>query len=40
MKKYFLHNGKDQDGPYSVDDLKLKGLTAKTMVWFEGISTW
>jgi len=40
MKKYFLHNGKDQDGPYSLDDLKLKGLTAKTMVWFDGISTW
>jgi GYF domain 2 len=40
MKKYFLHNGKDQHGPYSTDDLKVKGLNANTMVWFEGISTW
>lgn len=40
MKKYFLHDGKEQQGPYSVDDLKQKGITAKTMVWFDGISNW
>ncbi len=40
MKKYFLHNGKEQHGPYSLDELKQKGLTAKTMIWFDGISTW
>jgi len=40
MKKYFLHNGKDQHGPYSLDELKQKGLTAKTMIWFDGISSW
>lgn len=40
MKKYFLHNGKEQHGPYSLDELKQKGLTAKTMIWFDGISNW
>ncbi len=40
MKKYFLHNGKEQHGPYSLDELKQQGLTAKTMVWFDGISNW
>jgi hypothetical protein len=40
MKKYFLHNGKEQHGPYSLDELKQYGLTAKTMVWFDGISNW
>ncbi|MFN7910420.1 MAG: DUF4339 domain-containing protein [Bacteroidota bacterium] len=40
MKKYFLHNGKEQHGPYSLDELQQKGLTAKTMVWFDGISNW
>ena len=40
MKKYFIHNGKEQDGPFSVDDLKQKGITHKTMIWFEGIQAW
>lgn len=40
MKKYFVHNGKEQQGPYSIDELRLKNLTAKTMIWFEGISNW
>ncbi len=40
MKKYFVHNGKDQDGPYTIEELKAKGITSKTNVWFEGISTW
>jgi len=40
MKKYFIHNEKGQDGPYSIEDLKLKGITGKTMVWFDGIESW
>jgi hypothetical protein len=40
MKKYFLHNGKEHEGPFSIDDLKQKGITNKTMVWFDGIQTW
>lgn len=40
MKKYFLHDGKEQQGPFTADELKSRGLTAKTMVWFDGISTW
>lgn len=40
MKKYYLHNGKEQVGPYSIDDLKEMGLTNKTMVWFDGITNW
>jgi len=40
MKKYFLHNGKTQEGPFSVDDLRRKGVTNKTMIWFDGIKDW
>ncbi|MBK7442533.1 MAG: DUF4339 domain-containing protein [Bacteroidetes bacterium] len=40
MKKYFLHNGKEQEGPFSLEDLKQKGVTYKTMVWFDGIQAW
>ncbi len=40
MKKYFIHDGKEQQGPYSIEELTSKGLTAKTMIWFEGIANW
>lgn len=40
MKKYFIHNGEGQHGPYSLDELKQKGLTAKTMIWFDGLPSW
>jgi len=40
MKKYFIHNGNDQLGPFSIEALKEKGITGKTMIWFEGIEKW
>jgi len=40
MKQYFIHNGKDQEGPFSFEELKQKGITSKTSIWFEGISAW
>ena len=40
MKKYYLHNGTEQDGPFDISELKSKGITSKTEVWYEGISDW
>ncbi len=40
MKKYYLHNGTEQDGPFDITELKSKGITAKTLVWYEGIYDW
>lgn len=40
MKKYYLHNGKEQEGPFSVDDLKSKQINRDTPIWYEGISEW
>jgi hypothetical protein len=40
MKKYYLHNGTEQDGPFDISGLKSKRITAKTEVWYEGISDW
>ncbi len=39
-QKYYLHNGKDQTGPFSIEELKEKNITAETHVWFEGASEW
>ena len=40
MKKYYLHNGTEQDGPFDVSDLKSKGIKEKTEVWYEGLADW
>lgn len=40
MKKFYLHNGTKQDGPFSKSELKEKNITRKTEVWHEGLSDW
>lgn len=40
MKKYFLHNGANQLGPFDIEDLKNKNISRETPIWFEGISEW
>lgn len=40
MKKYYLHNGTEQGGPFDISELKRKGITSKTEVWYEGLSDW
>jgi hypothetical protein len=40
MKKYFLHNGTSQTGPFSVDELITQKITIDTHVWAEGFSAW
>jgi hypothetical protein len=40
MKKYYLHNGTEQKGPFDIDDLKTKNLSKNTQVWYEGLSDW
>lgn len=38
--KYHIHNGKEAEGPYSIDELKEKGLTKNSMIWHEGLDDW
>jgi len=40
MKKFYLHNGTDQHGPFDIEDLKAKNITKQTSIWFEGLSEW
>ena len=39
MKYYIVING-EQKGPFSVDELRLKGITSETRVWKEGYAGW
>lgn len=40
MKKFYLHDGINQTGPFDVEDLKSKGITRESLIWYEGISDW
>lgn len=38
--KYFLVEGGDSTGPFTFEELKAKGVSKDSMVWYEGLSTW
>lgn len=40
MKKFFLHNGTEQQGPFDITDLKAKKINKDTPIWFESLSEW
>lgn len=40
MREYFLHDGNEQEGPFSIDELQNKNITRQTSIWYEGLSEW
>jgi hypothetical protein len=40
MKKYFLHDGSENIGPFDIEELKEKKITKETQVWYEGLEDW
>ncbi len=40
MKKYYLHNGTEQQGPFDIEELKAKLINKDTSIWYEGLSEW
>lgn len=40
MKKYFTHDGTNQQGPFDISELKTKSITPDTPVWHEGLPMW
>ena len=40
MNKYYLHNGSDNIGPFTIDELKQNKITPTTPVWCEGMEDW
>lgn len=40
MKKYFLHNGSESSGPFTIEELKEKNIVKTTPVWFDGLEHW
>ncbi|MCW2118893.1 GYF domain-containing protein [Flavobacterium sp. 7A] len=40
MNSYFLHNGTDSTGPFTIEELKIKNIKATTPVWCQGMPDW
>ncbi len=40
MKKYYLNDGTSQQGPFDLEELKSKNITAETPVWYDGLPEW
>jgi hypothetical protein len=40
MKIYYLHNGASQSGPFDIEELKQKGITKETPIWYQGLNEW
>lgn len=40
MKKYYLHNGSENIGPFDIAELKEKKVTRDTPIWCEGMTDW
>jgi len=37
MNKYYIHDGSQEVGPFSVDELLLKGINNDTPIWYDGM---
>jgi hypothetical protein len=40
MKQYYYLIGKEQNGPFSIDELKEKLLSNETLIWTDGMENW
>lgn len=40
MIKYYLHDGKVQLGPFTVDELKQHNINKDSLIWTEGMADW
>jgi len=40
MKKYYYSAGLDKFGPFTLDELKTKGISRETKIWFDELGDW
>ncbi len=40
MSNFYIHKDDQQQGPFTIDELKDLKITRETMVWFEGADEW
>jgi preprotein translocase subunit SecG len=40
MKTYFINNGTENGGPFTIEELKLQAISKATLVWYSGMDEW
>ena len=40
MSVYYLHDGKEQSGPFTIEELRLQKLNPEIRLWSEGMEKW
>ncbi len=40
LKRYYTHDGTNQEGPFSYNDLEQRKINEETPIWVEGIEDW
>ena len=40
MDSYFFHDGNEQHGPFTLEELKEKSIKRETPVWNKGLEDW
>lgn len=40
MNQYYIHDGKEQLGPYSIEQLKEKNINRDTPIWKDSLTAW
>lgn len=40
MKKFYLHDGINQKGPFDIEELKSQGILKESPIWYEGLQNW
>jgi hypothetical protein len=40
MRKYYLHDGVAQQGPYTLEEIKQKNINPETHIWFDLLPDW
>jgi hypothetical protein len=40
MREYYIHNGRIERGPFSLQELKSQYVRKDTAIWYEGLDNW
>ncbi|MES2487840.1 MAG: DUF4339 domain-containing protein [Bacteroidota bacterium] len=40
MTKYYIHLNNEQFGPFTIEEIRTKGISKDTKVWYEGLPSW
>ena len=40
MKIYYINNGNENGGPFTIEELKLQQISTATLVWYNGMDEW